>query len=302
VPEPRVRRRHRANGIVLLLLGLLALVGCDASILPRPLITVDPNATPTPGPPTPTPLPTVPPTSAPQAYRVRPGDTLSRIASRFKRTLGQILAANATITDPNHIEIGQLITIPAANAPDIPPSIGSVVDPSDDLVDPTGAATDGPGYADLLGVALRLRDQDLLMELQLLTSPPDVDGTVEPIVYTINIDTTGDGEPDDAVTYQNNVPGQTGWVATLLDRVSGTQLSGPSFPGTVKVTQTAVDLVVSLESLGVPSGHGQIDAAATVQRTFLPDGPADTEPEQSIDRAPDQQWPGPNARWVTVGR
>jgi LysM repeat protein len=285
-----------------LILAMVALVACDASIMPRPLITVDPNATPTPGPATPTPLPTVPPSSAPQAYRVRPGDTLSRIANRFKRTLGQILAANATIIDPNHIEIGQLITIPPANAPDIPPSIGSVDDPIDDLFDSTGASTDGPGYADLLGVALRLRGEDLLMELQLLTSPPDVDGAVEPIVYTLNIDTTGDGEPDFVVTYQNNVPGLIGWVATLQDRANGTQLSGQSFPGTVGVTRTAVDLVVSLDSLGVPAGHAQIDAAATVQRRFLPDGPADTDAEESFDRAPDQQWPGTNARWVTVGR
>jgi hypothetical protein len=68
------------------------------------------------------------------------------------------------------------------------------------------------------------------------------------------------------------------------------------------VTRTAVDLVVSLDALGVPPGHGQIDAAATVERTFLPGGPQDSEIEQSIDRAPDQQWPGRNARWVTVGR
>jgi LysM repeat protein len=301
VPESRARTR-RANPILVLVLGMVALVACDASIMPKPLISLDPNATPTPGPPTPTPLPTVPPSSAPQAYRVRPGDTLSRIATRFRRTIGQILAANSSITDPNHIEIGQLITIPSVNAPDIPPSIGSLDDPMDDLVDPTGAATDGPGYADLLGVAMRLNGEDLLIEFQLLVSPPDVDGTVEPIIYTLNIDTTGDGEPDDVVTYQNNVPGQIGWVATLTDRVSGTQFSGPSFPGTATVTRTAVDLVVSLDSLGMPPGHGQIDAAAIVQRTFLPDGPGDTDAEESIDKAPDQQWPGPNPRWVTVGR
>jgi LysM repeat protein len=281
---------------------MLSVAACDGSILPPPLITPDPNATPTPGPATPTPLPTVPPTSAPQAYRVRPGDSLSHIANRFKRTIGQILAANPTVTDPNHIEIGQLITIPPADAPDIPPSLGFVADATDDLFDPTGASTDGPGYADLTGVALRLRGEDLLIELQLLVSPPDVDGAVEPIVYTVNLDTTGDGQPDYAVTYQNNAPGQVGWVATLADRIDGTQLFGPSFPGTANVTRTAVDLVVSLAALGIPPGHAQIDAAATVQRSFLPDGTVDSDAEQSTDRAPDQQWPGPNARWVTVGR
>ena len=130
------------------------------------------------------------------------------------------------------------------------------------------------------------------MELQLLTSPPDVDGAVEPIIYTINLDTTGDGQPDYTVTYQNDAPGHFGWVATLVDRISGTQLFGPSFPGTVNVTKTAVDLVVSLDAIGVPPGHAQIDAAAVVQRSFLPDGTVDADAEQSTDRAPDQQWPG----------
>ncbi len=53
-------------------------------------------------------------------YTVKPGDTLYNIAQRFGFTLGQLLAANPQITNPDAISIGQRINIPGA-PPTIPP-------------------------------------------------------------------------------------------------------------------------------------------------------------------------------------
>ena len=58
----------------------------------------------------PTPVPTVAVT--PRLYPIKAGDTLARIARRFDVTVDDILAANPDITNPNHIQVGQLIVIP----------------------------------------------------------------------------------------------------------------------------------------------------------------------------------------------
>jgi|GEM_PF-3108768 len=46
------------------------------------------------------------------SYIIKPGDTLSQIASRFGTSVNAILAANLTITDPNRISVGAVINIP----------------------------------------------------------------------------------------------------------------------------------------------------------------------------------------------
>lgn len=44
-------------------------------------------------------------------YVVKPGDTLSRIASRNGMTLAQLLAANPQVTDPNRISVGDVLNV-----------------------------------------------------------------------------------------------------------------------------------------------------------------------------------------------
>lgn len=46
------------------------------------------------------------------SYKVKPGDTLGKIANHFNLSIADILTANPTITDPNNIHVGQLIIIP----------------------------------------------------------------------------------------------------------------------------------------------------------------------------------------------
>jgi LysM repeat protein len=82
-----------------------------------------PGATPTPEEPTPaptaaprtTPRPTARATSAPvgQTYTVQDGDIPETIAARFGITADELMAAN-NITDATSLQIGQVLTIPAA--------------------------------------------------------------------------------------------------------------------------------------------------------------------------------------------
>ncbi|MFN3215241.1 MAG: LysM peptidoglycan-binding domain-containing protein [Acidimicrobiales bacterium] len=68
-------------------------------------------------PPTPTAVPVV---IEPEelTYTVEAGDLLGSIAQRFGLTLDELLAANPQITDPNTIQVGDVVTIP--EAPDEP--------------------------------------------------------------------------------------------------------------------------------------------------------------------------------------
>jgi LysM repeat protein len=73
--------------------------------------TIAPSA---PGSVVPTAPPTVGPVGSPRLYTIRPGDTLARVAKKFKITVQQILDANPEINDPNNVFVGQVIVIPVA--------------------------------------------------------------------------------------------------------------------------------------------------------------------------------------------
>ena len=45
-------------------------------------------------------------------YTVKAGDTLSKIASRNGLTLAQLLQANPQISDPNRINVGDVVNLP----------------------------------------------------------------------------------------------------------------------------------------------------------------------------------------------
>ncbi len=72
--------------------------------------TRDPNApryTPTPDPPHPVPTPR----SGPEEYVVQPGDTLNQIARRYNISTDAIAQASG-LTNPNWLDVGQVLTIP----------------------------------------------------------------------------------------------------------------------------------------------------------------------------------------------
>lgn len=84
----------------------------------RPAYAVDPAGT--------TPPPTSPPpaTNPPAGtYVVKAGDTLSVIAAANHCTLTQLLAVNPQITDPDSIDVGQVVNLPNAPADPPPPVV-----------------------------------------------------------------------------------------------------------------------------------------------------------------------------------
>ena len=68
-----------------------------------------------------TPAPTSVPQPTDQVYVVQAGDTLSRIAGRFNITLEELIAANTeTLPDPDKLQIGDQLIIPAADPDELP--------------------------------------------------------------------------------------------------------------------------------------------------------------------------------------
>ncbi len=79
----------------------------------------------TPTPDSPHPLPAI--RTTPEIYQVQPGDTLGLIASRFGVGLEQLIEAN-TLADPNVLEVGQTLTVPAPTPKDPGPAFKIIPD------------------------------------------------------------------------------------------------------------------------------------------------------------------------------
>lgn len=97
----------------------------------------------TPGVPIPTPTPDAPrqmptPRTEPETYVVQAGDSLGKIAQRYQLSLNALISANET-TNPDLLEVGQALTIPAP----IPGSEG----PSFKVI-PDSELVNGPASAD----------------------------------------------------------------------------------------------------------------------------------------------------------
>lgn len=92
-----------------MLLGIGSGPGDTGSVSPTPAIAASSS-----------PSPTIPPAPTPQVYIVAKGDTISKIARRFKVTQKELLAANPQIKNPDKIQIGDQITIPLAAASSVP--------------------------------------------------------------------------------------------------------------------------------------------------------------------------------------
>ena len=84
----------------------------DPSASSTPLASLGPTDVPTAEPTQPEPTASTGPVASPRLYKIKSGDSLAKIAHKFKVTVEDILAANPGIVDADHIEIGQVIAIP----------------------------------------------------------------------------------------------------------------------------------------------------------------------------------------------
>jgi LysM repeat protein len=231
---------------------------------------------------------------------VRAGDTLSAIARRTGRTIGQLLAANPAITNPNLLRVGQVLVIPPPNAPDMGTTSAGVADAVEDVTDADGEPVAGQGYVDITGFGARLEADTLRIGLDFVAMPPRrADPGVEALTYTVVIDTDGDADPDHRLTWSNAVPGTTGFVLTLEDRETGRTVSGDDVPGTAAIEDGGLTILLDRDAVG---RSRQVALAASAGREFRAGGPGDQEVDLTVDFAPNQQWPRRNPRWVEIGR
>lgn len=310
-------RRHAAVAASLLL--VVALSGCTVAPLPSAVPSAVPSGTPGSSAAGPFPSPTasaspVPSTQpAPSAsvgpgpspvasatvYIVQPGDSLSAIATRFGVSVSQLLAANPDIEDADDILAGEPITIPTPDAPSSLPRSDGISDARGDLLDLEDQLTFATGAVDLTGLGARLDAETVFIELLVGAPPPAASPDVEQITYTVNIDTNDDGEPDFRLVASNALEPEADYAAALTDLAADVTSSPGNFPGTFEVDGAALRFEVFRGSLGDPRRYA---IAATAERRFFPGGVGDPEVEAAVDRAPDQQWPRANARWLEIGR
>lgn len=79
-----------------------------------PEATVDPNAPTTDSSTSPSTGDGAAPTTTPSTYIIQSGDTIGRVAERFGLSLQALIAANPQITNPDRVQIGDVINIPGA--------------------------------------------------------------------------------------------------------------------------------------------------------------------------------------------
>ena len=106
-------------------LGVLALVVAALLVFLLPALFFSKNTPAALGSPSPSPsasvslAPTASPKATPLTYTVKAGDTLTKIANKFKTTNKAILAANPTIKNANLIAVGDVLVIPTPPPPDV---------------------------------------------------------------------------------------------------------------------------------------------------------------------------------------
>jgi murein DD-endopeptidase MepM/ murein hydrolase activator NlpD len=86
-------------------------------------------------------------------YKIKPGDTLSKIAKRNGISLAQLLKANPQITNPDKIQVGQVVNLPDTSTEETQPLPSNVV-PAITKAATTVAAAAAGAAAGAIGEAL----------------------------------------------------------------------------------------------------------------------------------------------------
>jgi LysM repeat protein len=123
---PSIRSRVAFPSVPRVALGALALVVAAALLFILPALFFSKNAPAAPASPSSsaaaasvTAAPTASPVATPLTYTVKSGDTLIKIANKYKTTQRAILAANPALKNANLIAVGQVLVIPTPPPPDV---------------------------------------------------------------------------------------------------------------------------------------------------------------------------------------
>lgn len=161
-----------------------------------------------------------------------------------------------------------------------PPGTGRsviVADRADDLVDQDERHARGPRYVDIRRLQAEVSGDDLTFVLTVAADLPEGQSAlVELLNYVVVLETTGDGDWDFWITYENRESGS--WSPSMTDWGESMSYFDERFPGAVVHADDGVIGRIPLDRLGDP---GAINICAVTQRAS-PDGDVTAE-----DNTPD---------------
>jgi len=167
------------------------------------------------------------------------------------------------------------------------PTFLTWTDASGDLIDVrTGEPTDGPGYADIIGLDVSVDGDQLTVRFDVAEAVPETRDPVRTILaYRLSLDTDGDGSADYLVQI---LSGADGWLKAVYDIDRG--LSTPAGDHSDAAGVADGDLTASAWIPGLSTAADvRFQGLVIAQNTHpgQPDDPLD--PAGWLDRVPDAE-------------
>jgi hypothetical protein len=188
---------------------------------------------------------------------------------------------------------------PTFTAAPTPSTVTVIEDQPGDLGDENQRDVAGPGYADIVEVAVKNEGDEWLLSIF-------VDGDImwkdpyhEPLYYGFWLDTNADGYPDYTLSLENDVD-PNAWIGSLFSFEQSYTYAGYEFPGTALPVARSAVIRVKADAIGNPS---ELAAAATIERAVWRDPQNDPlNLVETFDYAPDTQYPDDDPDWIRVRR
>jgi hypothetical protein len=180
-----------------------------------------------------------------------------------------------------------------------PSTVEVIQDAERDLADENERPTSGPGYADIVEVAVKSEGDAWLLSIFAREDLVWRDPFYETLWYGFWLDTNDDGSPDYTVSLENGSERNT-WYGALFSIGEGYTYAEDEFPGVALPIGPSAAIRLESDAIGDP---GILAAAATIERQAWPDPINDPfNRSETYDTAPDTQYPEDDAEWIRVRR
>jgi hypothetical protein len=187
---------------------------------------------------------------------------------------------------------------PTATPAPTPSTVTVIDDRSGDLGDDNEGRVSGPGYADIVQVAVKSEGDEWLLSIFADGRLEWKDPNLESLYYGFWLDTNADGNPDYTLSLENDVDSNS-WIGCLFSIEQGYAKSGDEFPGIALPSASSAAIRVKADAIGNPS---ELAAAATIQRVVWGDSQNLLNIVETFDYAPDTQYPDDDPDWIRVRR
>jgi hypothetical protein len=188
---------------------------------------------------------------------------------------------------------------PTSTTAPTPSTVTVIEDRTGDLGDENQQRVAGPGYADIVEVAVKNEGDEWLLSIFVDGDIKWKDPYYEPLYYGFWLDTNADGNPDYTLSLENDVD-PNAWIGSLFSIEQSYAYSGSEFPGVALPVARSAVIRVKAEAIGNPS---ELAAAATIERAVWRDPQNDPlNLIETFDYAPDAQYPDDDPDWIRVRR